>query len=448
MDRLIAMPEKVCLIIETLVKEGYEAYAVGGCIRDSILGRCPDDWDITTSALPEEVKRLFGRTIDTGIRHGTVTVMLGREGFEVTTYRIDGEYEDSRHPKEVTFTASLEEDLKRRDFTINALAYNHSCGLVDLFDGLKDMEQKIIRCVGNPMERFREDALRMMRAVRFSAQLGYSIAPETREAVRCLAGNLRKISPERIRTELMKLLLSPNPAFLGEVCTLGMTAVFLPEFDRMMQTEQNNPHHCHSVGQHTLHTLEASVREPYVRLSLLMHDTGKPETRTTDEEGIDHFHGHASFSRDIAERILLRLRFDNKTSDAVLRLTLYHDLWPDPEPRQVRKAIQKVGTDIFPLWLEVKQADILAQSTFNRENKIKRLNALRQIYEEILKSGDCLTLKELAVTGRDLMEIGIMPGQRLGQILRQLLEIVTEQPDANRKDRLLEEARKLMRNSE
>ena len=244
----IKIPERANLIIHALEDAGYEAYVVGGCVRDSILGREPNDWDITTSALPEQVKALFRRTVDTGLKHGTVTVLQQDEGFEVTTYRIDGEYEDGRHPKEVAFTRDLSEDLKRRDFTINAMAYNDRKGLVDLYGGLDDIENKVIRCVGDPYERFGEDALRMLRAVRFSAQLGYSIEEKTKEAIQELSPNLEKISAERIHTELVKLLVSDNPMELRTAYETGMTKVFLPEFDLAMETDQKHIHHCYSVG--------------------------------------------------------------------------------------------------------------------------------------------------------------------------------------------------------
>lgn len=252
---ILEIPKNAETILHILEKAGYEAYVVGGCVRDSILGRSPDDWDITTSAKPEQVKALFHRTVDTGLQHGTVTVLMEKEGYEVTTYRVDGEYEDGRHPKEVTFTASLEEDLKRRDFTINAMAYNPSSGLVDLFGGLEDIERKIIRCVGDPLERFTEDALRIMRAVRFSAQLGFTIEEETRKALKVLAPNLKHVSAERIQVELVKLLMSPHPDSLRVAYEAGITAEFLPEFDACMTTSQNTPHHCYTVGEHILHSL-------------------------------------------------------------------------------------------------------------------------------------------------------------------------------------------------
>ena len=288
----IQLPDKVHKIIDTLEAAGYEAYAVGGCVRDSVLGRKPDDWDITTSAKPEETKQLFPRTIDTGIRHGTVTVMLDKEGFEVTTYRIDGDYEDGRHPKEVTFTASLEEDLKRRDFTINAMAYSERHGLVDIYGGLADIEAGVIRCVGNAKERFTEDALRMMRAVRFSAQLGYRIDEGTRKAMTELAPNLQKISAERIQVELIKLVTSPHPDYLRIAYETGITAQILPEFDLCMKTVQNNPHHCYDVGEHILHSMLVVKEDKVLRLGMLFHDIGKPQTMTVDEKGITHNKKH------------------------------------------------------------------------------------------------------------------------------------------------------------
>lgn len=247
----IQIPEKAKFIIDRLAAAGFEAYAVGGCVRDSILGRIPQDWDITTSARPEQVKTLFPRTVDTGLQHGTVTVLLEKEGFEVTTYRIDGRYEDSRHPTEVIFTPNLEEDLRRRDLTINAMAYNDDRGLVDIYGGMQDIADKVVRCVGNPLDRFGEDALRILRAIRFSAQLGYRIEENTGDAIRQLAPLLKNISAERIQTELVKLMTSPHPDYLREAYTNGVTKVFLPEFDLAMETEQNHPHHCYSVGEHT-----------------------------------------------------------------------------------------------------------------------------------------------------------------------------------------------------
>lgn len=436
----IQIPDSVKFIIQTIEEAGFEAYAVGGCVRDSILGREPDDWDITTSAKPEDVKALFHHTIDTGIQHGTVTVLIKKVGYEVTTYRIDGEYEDSRHPKEVNFTSLLSEDLRRRDFTINAMAYNDKSGIVDLFGGQDDLQKGIIRCVGEPKERFTEDALRIMRAVRFSAQLGYEIEDGTADAIKELAHTLERISVERIQVELVKLLVSAHPEYMLKLYEMGLTKVFLPEFDQMMETPQNNPHHLYSVGMHTIKAMQLVSNDKLLRLTMLLHDVGKPETRTTDEKGIDHFHGHPLEGSKMATKILRRLRFDNDTIDRVSLLVLYHDYGNavSPTPAFTRKFINKVRMKNFPLLLEVKKADVLAQSDLLREEKLSKLEALRKSYEEVSEQGMCISLKFLAVTGRDLIAAGMQPGQELGRTLNDLLEVVLEDPEMNKKESLLE----------
>lgn len=316
----IKMPPSVNMVIDSLHAKGFEAYAVGGCVRDTILAREPDDWDITTSASPQQVKEIFDRTVDTGLEHGTVTVLAGSGAHEVTTYRIDGEYEDGRHPKEVVFTSSLAEDLRRRDFTINAMAYNNEEGLVDLFDGIRDLQRKVIRCVGNPTERFSEDALRILRALRFSAQLGFKLDPATLDAIIALAPTLEKISAERIRVELNKLLISKRPEYMEAVYEAGITKIVLPEFDELMKTPQNNPHHCYNVGEHTIAALQHVPADPILRWTMLLHDIAKPACRTTDEAGIDHFKGHAPAGEKMAKAILRRLKFDNETIRQVAAL--------------------------------------------------------------------------------------------------------------------------------
>ena len=437
----IRLPLQVSGIIKTLQEAGFEAYAVGGCVRDSLLGRVPDDWDITTSAKPQQVKALFSRTVDTGIAHGTVTVLQGRSGYEVTTYRIDGAYEDGRHPRDVTFTASLAEDLKRRDFTVNAMAYNEEEGLVDLFGGRADMERRALRCVGNPRERFGEDALRMMRAVRFSAQLDYAIEEDTMEAIRALSGTLSKISAERIRTELVKLLLSGHPERFRTCYETGMTAVFLPEFDRMMETGQNNPHHCYSVGEHALCALRRIRPDQALRLAALLHDVGKPETESMDESGVNHFYGHAAKGAELTRKIMRRLKFDNDTADRVVRLVREHDRKIGLSPAQMRRTVNCVGEDLFPDLFDLKEADLLAQSDYMRDEKREELMRLRALYEKVKEEGDCLSLKGLAVTGRDLIGIGATPGPGLGALLQDLLGIVLENPSCTNRETLLEYAR-------
>lgn len=439
----ISLPPKAAEIIDRLEARGYEAYAVGGCVRDSILGRQPQDWDITTSAAPHEVKAVFSHTIDTGIAHGTVTVMLGREGFEVTTYRIDGEYEDARHPKEVRFTPDLLEDLKRRDFTVNAMAYNETKGLVDAFDGIGDLKRGVIRCVGNAKDRFTEDALRMLRAVRFAAQLGFAVEEETAEAMRALAGNIAKVSAERIQTELVKLLLSPHPEELRLAYETGLTGVFLPEFDRMMETPQNHPHHCHTVGEHTISAVANIRADRVLRLSMLFHDIAKPKCRTTDESGTDHFCGHQQAGSEMTRQILRRLKFDNDTTDRVCRLVRWHDDRPELSEKSVRRAVSRIGLGQYPALFEVKRADILAQSDYRRPEKLAYVDAYESIYREIRKRQQCLCLKDLAVTGRDLIEsAGMKPGPGLGAVLEELLEAVLEDPEKNARETLLALAKK------
>ena len=443
-DIRIKMPKKAKYIVDTITDAGFEAYVVGGCVRDSVLGREPVDWDITTSAKPEQVKALFQRTIDTGLQHGTVTVMLDREGYEVTTYRVDGEYEDGRHPKKVTFTPNLEEDLKRRDLTINALAYNDRTGLVDMFGGMDDMEAGVVRCVGEPEARFGEDALRILRAIRFSAQLGYEIEAHTLEAIRHLAPSLCKISAERIQAELVKLLLSPHPDYLRVAYACGVTKVFLPEFDRAMETEQRHPHHCFTVGEHILHSLCHVEADKVLRLTMLLHDLGKPDALTVDGEGVTHFFDHASLGAQMAEKILRRLKFDNDTMDMVCKLVRYHDYGNSQEldMNMVRRAANKIGEDAFPALFAVKRADILAQSEYQRQEKLDKVEEWSRLYEEVMARGQCVALKDLAVTGADLIAEGWRPGKELGNTLKQLLELVLEYPECNTRERLLEEAKK------
>lgn len=428
----IQMPENASRIIRTLQDAGYEAYIVGGCVRDAILGRQPDDWDITTSATPDQVKNLFQRTIDTGIEHGTVTVMFGKEGYEVTTYRVDGKYEDHRRPTSVKFTASLIEDMKRRDFTINAMAYNEIEGVVDHFDGIGDLNRGIIRCVGEPRERFDEDALRILRAVRFAAQLDFMIDERTKEAIKNQAVFLKDISAERIHVELTKLLVSKHPERMRLAYELGVTAIVLPEFDAMMNTKQNNKHHMYSVGEHTLCAVKEVPATEMMRWAALLHDVAKPVTKTVDGNG-DHFYGHNEVGSKMAGTILRRLKFDNATISRVRQLVLWHDygMGQVPSLRSFRKSLSKMGADLFEDYTEIKRADILAQSEYMRREKLDNLEVLKQYYQKIKEEQQCLSLKELAVTGKDLIEIGFTPGKEIGETLQYLLEQVLETPELN-----------------
>lgn len=437
LNKKIAIPTAVLEILEQLNRANHEAYIVGGCVRDFLLGKEPSDWDITTSAKPQQVKALFRRTIDTGIAHGTVTIMKGNVGYEVTTYRIDGEYEDARHPKEVTFTSSLEEDLKRRDFTMNAMAYHPGKGLVDIFGGQEDMNRGIIRCVGNAKERFTEDALRMMRAIRFAAQMNYEIEEETFQAIRKMAPSISKVSAERIQVEMTKTLISAHPGKFRLFYETGLTAHFLPEFDRAMETEQNHPHHCYSVGEHLLRSVEEIRPDKVLRLSMLLHDIGKPYVESVDEEGITHFYGHPKVSEERAQQILRRLKWDNDTIRKVGIFTRYHDYRMDGDETAMRRAMAKIGEEYFPDIFEVQKADVMAQSNYKREEKLAAIEKERELYLLVKEKGQCVSLKTLAVGGRDLIAHGVAPGKGLGVILNGMLEDVLEHPEHNTREYLL-----------
>lgn len=451
----IEIPTGAAYILQQLNKHGYEAYIVGGCVRDSLLGKQPNDWDITTSAKPEEVKAIFHRTIDTGIQHGTVTVLVDREilddgsgslashtdyAFEVTTYRVDGVYTDHRRPESVCFTASLEEDLKRRDFTINAMAYNPEQGVIDIFGGQEDLEKGIIRCVGEASERFDEDALRILRAVRFAAQLDFVIEDQTREAMRDQAKFLEDISVERICTELTKMIVSKHPERLEEAYELGLTQMFLPEFDVMMQTPQNNQYHLYDVGHHTLKVMEAVPATTVLRYAALLHDVGKPKCKTTDETGVDHFYGHQELSAKMARTTLRRLKLDNDTIDQVCRLVKNHDYGlsgDGPGMKSFRRFVAQLGAEHFADFLEIRKGDMAGQSVYHLEQRRQVIAHMEAMYAEIIEQKQCLKLSELAIGGKDLIAIGVKPGPDMGRILKALLDRVLEEPELNTREQLL-----------
>lgn len=389
------IPREAEQIIERLKDAGFEAYVVGGCVRDMLLGRTPGDWDITTSALPAQVKAVFGRTIDTGIQHGTVTVMRGKTGYEVTTYRIDGEYEDGRHPKSVAFTASLEEDLKRRDFTINAMAYSHKDGLVDIFGGQADLCGKQIRCVGNPMDRFTEDALRILRAIRFSAQLDFEIEPETRRAITVIAPNLVHVSKERIQVELTKLLTSDHPEQMRLVFETGISPYISDAFDKIpsekTEVDPNLP------------------KEKAVRWAAFLHLLSPSE----------------------AVKVLRDLKLDNDTISQVRLWTTWWNVPLQAEASPLRKVMSQMSEEQFDRLLLLKQSIPEAPETNEQLAKI------RELTEEIRTRGDCVRLKDMAVSGADLIEAGMKPGKELGAVLGRLFEMVLEQPECNTKEYLL-----------
>lgn len=381
---ILQIPSKVAVILDALRTHGYEAYAVGGCVRDTLLGRLPDDWDITTSARPEEVKKLFRRTVDTGLQHGTVTVLLGEEGFEVTTYRIDGEYTDHRHPVEVSYASRLSEDLMRRDFTINAMAYNEQTGLVDLFGGVEDIRRQVIRCVGDPVERFTEDALRIMRAVRFSAQLGFAVEENTWAALRELAPTLVHVSQERIQTELVKLLVSSHPHYVKNLQEAGILAVILPELGE--------------IKLDRLEHLQMLPADKKLRLAALLLPLGDKK----------------------AQAVLRRMKFDNDTISTVRRLIRWYDRDFQPDLCDMRHGLHEIGDDLMEMLLQFQEYRHPVETA-------------RACLREVQRLGQCYQLKQLALTGNDLIEMGIKPGQQLGRYLQACLQLVLDEPEKNEK---------------
>lgn len=410
----IALPKDVKHIIDVLMENGYEAYAVGGCVRDSILGRVPGDWDITTSALPMQVKGLFRRTVDTGIQHGTVTVMLGRNGYEVTTYRIDGKYEDSRHPESVEFTPKLEEDLKRRDFTINAMAYNDEHGIVDIFDGVGDLHRKIIRCVGNAHDRFDEDALRILRAVRFSAQLGFGIEENTARAAKELAVNLKKISSERIHTEFNKMLKSAHPDYFSVADAIGIMEIVLPEYHVMSAEDKA------FVGALAK---ECACQLPERYAAMLFMSGGYSEEDPADT----------------AKRVLKRLKLDNDTINTASMLLRFGMLEiTDDEPR-IRHIIYETGDKNILRILDFRTAYEKCIG-----NDIADVRRMYDICNMIFERGDCVSLKNLAITGKELIAMGVPAGRQMGEILNSLLMLVLDNPQLNDREQLSKEALKIL----
>lgn len=444
----IEIPKSVKLIIDILENNGYEAFAVGGCVRDTILKRNPQDWDITTSALPHQVKELFRRTLDTGLQHGTVTIMISHVGYEVTTYRIDGEYSDNRRPESVEFTTNLIEDLKRRDFTINAMAYNPREGLVDAFDGISDIKRKLIRCVGNPEERFGEDALRILRAVRFSAQLGFEIDENTMKAITKLSHTLEHISAERIQNELEKLIMSDNPGKLIDAYKAGITKAVLPEFDKMMECPQITPYHKYNVGEHTVKVIENVPKNKIIRWAALFHDVSKPEVMYIDKKnGRTHFKGHPVAGSERVPQIMRRLKMDNKTIKTVARLVACHDDRPTEKgftPEVIRRSVHKIKKDIYEQYLQLAYADFQGKSDYGKEKGYNGYLYTCEQFKYIMENDICTSTKELNISGKDLIALGCPTGAIIGDILDELLDIVLVNPEANVHEKLITEAKSLI----
>lgn len=422
-------------LLSLLHEHGYEGYFIGGCVRDAILKRKAFDFDIATDALPSEVKSIFPHTIDTGIKHGTVTVILDGESFEVTTYRIDGKYLDSRHPQSVTFSRSLKEDVKRRDLTINALAYSLESGIIDYTGGLEDIKNKTIRLIGNKNKRLEEDALRIMRVYRFAAELNFQIEEETLEATSLSAELLNNISIERIRDEFNKIITSQNVMIIKKMYEKNILATFLPEFAETITCKQNNPYHKYTVGIHSLVAMNNIDNDLILRLVMLLHDIGKIKTKTTINN-IDHFYNHQKYSYSMSLDILKRMKYPNKIIEEVSFLVLHHCDMFSLSKKSIRKAMYKITPELFPLFLKVREADLLAQSNLSQKEKIPKLQEAISIYQEILKENNCFSLKDLKVNGNDLIALGYR-GKEIGVILNNMLKAVIEDERKNDKDYLL-----------
>lgn len=438
------MPKNVDIAINLLQSAGFEAYAVGGCVRDSLLGKTPNDWDITTSAKPENMKSVFAdfHCIDTGIKHGTVTVVIDGEPLEITTFRLDGEYEDNRHPKSVTFTSNLGADLGRRDFTVNAMAYSKKTGTVDLFGGQNDLKNGIIRCVGDPDRRFNEDALRILRALRFASALDFEIEEKTAQSLlknRALLGN---ISEERIAKELLKLVCGKGAK---RILTDFAPVLFeiLPELQPIYKNSHDNPHHCYDIYEHTLIAVESIDPEPTLRFAMLLHDCGKPAVKKFDENGVAHFYGHQRISAEISAQILARLKVSNKFRDEILFLVSNHDRWELYEnTEKMPRYLSKFGLDGVLNLLKVMRADVLAQSPEYRY-RLDQIADAEETAKNLAAQKPCLSLSELQINGRTLMDIGIPQGRKLGAVLAQLLDEVIDGVTKNTQEALTTRAREI-----
>ncbi len=425
-------------ILQTLAAAGFEAHLVGGCVRDLLRGVTPCDWDICTSARPEETERCFSgrRIIETGLKHGTVTVLVEGEPYEITTYRTEGPYSDSRRPDYVRFVPNLTEDLARRDFTMNAIAMDLERNLRDPFGGAADIERGLIRCVGEPGRRFREDGLRVMRALRFAAVFGYGIEEQTARAVHENRAMLGRVAAERINGELRRLLVGRS---VGDILRRypDVFCQFWPQLEPLVGLEQRNPWHCWGGWEHTVRAVEAAPADVTLRLAMLLHDIGKPACKSTDENGVDHFYGHPAVSAQLADEMLRALKFDNKTREQVVLLVERHGAQLPPESRVIRRWLNRLGPEAFFQLLEVKRADGMGQDLEKVKDRLLELDEIRAKAERILAEGQCLTVRDLAVNGRDVTAAGMEPGPEVGRMLRGLLERVLSGELPNERGALL-----------
>lgn len=439
----INIPTEVMFILQELNRNEHEAYIVGGCVRDSLLNREIHDWDICTSATPDEIIKTFPyeKIIPTGLKHGTVTIVINDEPYEVTTFRQDGNYSDGRRPDSVTFTKSLVDDLQRRDFTMNAIAYG-SHGFIDPFNGIDDIKNRIIRCVGNPYERFNEDGLRIMRAIRFSAQLGFEIENLTKTAMNELVDNLDNVSNERINSELYKIMSSCYSYLL--ITHKEILCKIIPEFKECIDYHQNNPYHIYTLHKHiAVALIEESYSDPIINLSILFHDIGKPHCCTVGDDGCSHFKGHGSISADMTRDIMKRLKFDNDTINKVTELVFYHDATFTVERKSVKRWLNKLGEEQFRRLLRIRIADIKAQNGVFEKERIQKITDIQMLLDDVLQENECFTLKDLAINGKDLIEYGITQGKLIGEILNTLLISVIDCEIKNEKDELFKMIKQL-----
>lgn len=437
------LPQAVQYCITSLEAAGFRAFAVGGCVRDSLLGLTPADFDLCTSATPEQIAQVFARhqMLHHGEKHGTVGVVLDGEVFEITTFRTEGGYEDSRHPDWVDFVENVEADLARRDFTINAMAYNPSTGYVDPFGGREDLKNKILRTVGDPEARFREDALRILRGARFSARFRLTPDPATLSAMERLAPLLDKIARERVFEELCKLLTSATAQDLQQFIPL-LTQV-IPELTPSVGFQQHSPHHRYDVFTHTAHVVEAVPRELPLRWAALLHDAGKPAAFTMDENGRGHFKGHAKISQEIAGHVLLRLKAPSALRQQVTELIGLHMTPLEPDKKLLRRRLGKLGRERLEQLLQLQEADMGSKGT-GKEEEMEQFTVLRKMIAEVLAEDACFSIKDLAVTGWDLQQIGLAPGPEMGRCLNWLLGQVQDEVLPNEKAALLETVKKLL----
>lgn len=439
----INLPPHVAFILKSLNSKGHEAFAVGGCVRDSIMGKSPHDWDICTSALPQQTMECFAgfTVLPSGLQHGTVTLILEKIPYEITTYRIDGEYAGHRRPQQVVFTQDIEQDLARRDFTMNAMAYSSGAGLIDPFGGVTSIKNKEIKCVGLAAARFEEDALRVLRALRFASVLGFKIEENTQKAIWDKYSLLREISAERISQEFMQMLIGAYvlPVLLQYK---EVIAQFIPEITPMFNMQQHNPHHLYDVWEHTARAIAAAPAQKSVRLAMLFHDMGKPQTFTMGQDGVGHFYKHHRFSAEIAKSCMRRLRFSNALIEEVAELVYYHDATILPQHRYVRRWLNRMGENRLLLLLEVKRADVLGKGTAETSKNLAEINRIEAVVQEVLQSQQCFRLKDMAVNGTDLMSLGLPAGKELGLLLNALLAKVINEELPNDKQALMQYAQK------